>query len=76
MTRFVEEDDMEHARWLATIHYNTDAGPLTVDHAIEEIEDLHDIVEAGPNFYTIDQIVIVIAKNIEPGLTVEKAEAL
>jgi hypothetical protein len=67
---------MEHARWLAMIHYMTDAGSLRVDHAIEEIEDLHDIVEAGPNFYTIEKIEIVLAHNIEPGLTVEKAEHL
>lgn len=67
---------MELARWLATIHYMTDAGSLQVDHAIEDLEDLHDIVERGPNFYAIERIEIVIANNIEPGLTVEKAEQL
>lgn len=67
---------MTHARWLAMIHYMTDAGSLQVDHAIEEIEDLHDIVERGPNFYTIEKIEIVLAKNIQPGLTVEAAEKM
>jgi hypothetical protein len=67
---------MEHARWLAMIHYQTDAGLLRVDHAIEEIEDLHDIVERGPNFYTIAVIEIILQDNVEPGLTVEKAETL
>jgi hypothetical protein len=66
---------MKHARWLATITYRTDNGLVAVDHAIEEIEDLHDIVERGPNFYAIEEIRIVIANNIEPGLTVEIAEA-
>lgn len=60
-------------RWLATITYRTDDGPVGVDHAIEEIEDLHDIVERGPNFYAIEKIEIVLARDIEPGLTVEIA---
>lgn len=64
----------KHKRWLVTVTYRTDNGPVAVDHAIEEIEDLQEIVERGPNFYAIEEIRIVIANNIEPGLTVEIAE--
>lgn len=45
-------------RWYAEITYNTNAGLLDVAHAFEELEELHDIVERGPNFYAIKQIVI------------------
>lgn len=68
----------EISRWIATIYYRTDGGILDVTHAIEELEDLHDIVEAGPNFYAIARIEIVLADPSfpKPGLTVEEAEKL
>lgn len=68
----------EAPRWTATVHYRTDNGPLDVTHLIEELEDLHDLVEAGPNFYAIDRIEIVLTDQSypKPGLTVEEAEAM
>lgn len=45
-------------RWVATIYYRTDAGVVDVEHQFEELDMLHDIVERGPSFYTIDRIEI------------------
>jgi hypothetical protein len=45
-------------RWVATIYYRTDAGLIDVEHEFEELDMLHDLVESGPSFYTIDRIEI------------------
>lgn len=63
-------------RWTATIEYATEAGPVDVTHDLEEIADLHDLVERGPHWDTIERIVIVRSGKVEAGLTVEKARAL
>ena len=47
-------------RWRATITFNTDAGQITDVQTFEEIEELHQIVEEGPNFYAIHEIVITV----------------
>ncbi len=63
-------------RWAATITYKTDNGPLEVDHVFQELEDLHDLVERGPNFFAIEKIVVTInAGPFETTPTVEEAEA-
>lgn len=58
-------------RWWATIHYRTENGIIEVDHMIEELDMLHDIVERGPDFYAIDHIEIRHSKNPTPNLTIE-----
>ncbi len=63
-------------RWAATVTYRTDSGPLDVDHVLTEISDLHDLVERGPHWDTILGIVIQRINPIDPGITVEQAEAL
>ncbi|AOR77190.1 hypothetical protein [Novosphingobium resinovorum] len=60
-------------RWTAHITYRRDAGDETRQHSFEEIEQLHDIVERGPNFYAIKSIVIVPNGRCEP-MTIEQAE--
>lgn len=45
-------------RWSAVIYYRTDAGVIDVQHEIEELEEVAEIVERGPNWYSIDRIVI------------------
>lgn len=37
-------------RWIATMTYRTNNGPLGVDHAFDELEELQDIVERGPSW--------------------------
>lgn len=63
-------------RWIATVHYRTDTGIVDVQHDLEEIADLHDLIENGPHWDTIDHIHIVRSDKTYAELTVEQAEAL
>lgn len=63
-------------RWLATVFYATDVGLIDVQHDLDEIGDLHDLIERGPHWDTVDHIEIVRSNKIVAGLTVERAEAL
>ena len=58
------------------IYYRTDSGLVDVTHDCQELYEIHDLVEAGPHWDTIDRIVIVRGEVLIDGLTVEKAEAL
>ena len=65
------------ARWRAIVWYRTDHGLVDVEHLIEEIEDLHDLVEAGPHFDTIENISIFRTGHVDgETLTVEAAQKL
>ena len=44
------------------IVYNTEDGDDVMEHKISEIGEIHDIVEAGPSFYAIREIVITLAE--------------
>lgn len=60
-------------RWLATIYYRSETGGVDVDHDIEELEELHDIVERGPDWHTIDKIVVTLARRVGDEITLEEA---
>mgnify|MGYP001582436410 CR=1 FL=1 len=47
-------------RWLVNIEYRTDNGPLAVEHEIEEIASLAELVERGPDWNTIDRMTIIL----------------
>jgi hypothetical protein len=40
------------------VQYRTDAGLIDIEHEIDELEELQDIVERSPSFYAIDRIEI------------------
>ena len=61
-------------RWNVTITYRCDSGDRDEVRAIEEMSELHDIVERGPSLYAIKQILIEPAGRCGP-VTVEDAEA-
>lgn len=61
------------ARWLATIYYRSESGGVDVDHDIEELEELHDIVERGPDWHSIDKIVVTLARRVDDEITLEEA---
>lgn len=61
-------------RWWVVIHYRTDNGVIEVDHMIEDLDMLHDIVERGPDFYTIEKIEIRHSKPDDNSLTIERSE--
>jgi hypothetical protein len=65
-------------RWNATVHYRTDDGPLNVEHTLLELRDLHDLVERGPHWDTIERIEItrVVPDYGDATLTVERSEQL
>lgn len=64
------------ARWIATVHYRTEAGLCDVTHDLLELHELHDLVERGPHWDAIDHIEIVRADGRERELTVEEAQEL
>ena len=64
-------------RWQAIIWYRTETGLVDVTHDLEEIEDLHDLVEAGPHFDTIENVSIFRVGHLDgERLTVERAATL
>lgn len=64
-------------RWLAEITYRTESGPNVVPHDLEELDELHDLVERGPHWDTIDMIQIFrVEHNTDADLTVEAAAKL
>lgn len=60
-------------RWVATITYRHDTRDETRMVSFEELYELHDIIEAGPNFYAISDIVIKPGSRVRPR-TVEMDE--
>lgn len=61
-------------RWNVTITYRTERGPLEVDHAVMEFEEIHDLIEQGPSFETIERVIVTYAFGVIPK-TIEQAEA-
>jgi ribose 5-phosphate isomerase len=45
-------------RWMMSIIYRTDNGPVVVDYDMDEIEDADGIVERGPDWRAIMDITI------------------
>lgn len=66
---------MSDFRWCAKVLYRTDNGLIDVEHMFNELEQLHDIVEAGPSWQAIDHIIVVYT-GLHEKLTVEEAAAL
>jgi hypothetical protein len=63
--------------WQATVLYQTDTGLVDVTHDLDEIYDLGDLIEQGPHFDTVSQIVITRIGHVEdPAMTVEQAARL
>lgn len=60
-------------RWVAQITYRRGAGNEKRLVSFEELYELHDIIEAGPDFYSIEDIVIRTNGRIAP-TTIEMAE--
>lgn len=63
-------------RWTVTITHRSVYGSAAVQFDIEELEELQDIVEAGPDWHTIEYIDVRLTNNPMPELTMEQADAL
>lgn len=62
---------VEVPRWKAVVNYRSNTGIIDVHHDIEEIEDLQDIVERGPDWNTIRDITITLNEGRE--MTIEQS---
>lgn len=62
-------------RWKAVATYRTANGPVDVEHFFEELEELHDLIEAGPDWNALVDIRVTLCRVIYPGSTIEDAEA-
>jgi hypothetical protein len=47
---------MSHFRWIATVKYRTDAGLTEVDYQFEEMFELQDLIERGPDWNCIESV--------------------
>ena len=63
-------------RWRASVLYRHDAGLRSRFFDIEELEEIHDLVEAGPHWDTIFHINITPIGRDDKTLTVEEAARL
>jgi hypothetical protein len=66
----------DHFRWIAVVTYRAEAGPIEIDHHFEELEELHSLIERGPDWNTIETIVVRLNPNRTeyPDDTIETAE--
>jgi hypothetical protein len=51
-------------RWLATVTYRSNAGPVSVTYDIEELDEIQQLVERGPDWNSIIDIRIVLARKL------------
>jgi hypothetical protein len=65
------------ARWHAVVHYRADAGLVDVEMHLREMGDLHERIELGPHWDTIDRIEIRRINHVDSArLTLEQAKKL
>ena len=57
------------------IWYRTDGGSIDVSYAVEELDELSELVERGPDWNTIERIEIVLARVTDPMLTIETSRS-
>ena len=63
---------MPKVQWIADVTYRTKKGPVDVRHHMEELLELHELIERGPSFLCIEDISIRYVSPIgTPGMTVE-----
>jgi len=58
--------DGDFPRWKATITYRSRDGRKSQVETFEELEELHHIIESGPNFYCIETIVVCLNPEAAP----------
>jgi hypothetical protein len=64
-------------RWHAVAYYRTNEGTVDVHYDLEELYELHDLIEHGPHWDTIERIKVIRVNHVTtPDLTVEQAKKL
>lgn len=64
-------------RWHAEVSYRTDKPNnfLLVEHDLSELADLHDLIERGPHWDTVEEITITrVNHSTGKDLTIEEAK--
>lgn len=70
-------DDERLIRWHAVVHYRTENGTPEVEHDLEELGELHDLIELGPRLDTITRTEVLRVNHcMAPDMTVEQAAEL
>ena len=62
-------------RWHVVAWYRTDSGLVDVEHDIEELAELQELIERGPNWLALERIDIRY-RGVPVKLTIEEAEKL
>ncbi|TIM38705.1 MAG: hypothetical protein E5Y55_32940 [Mesorhizobium sp.] len=47
-------------RWKAVLVYDHQNGPITIEHFLEEISELHNVIEHGPDWNTLITCTVTI----------------
>jgi len=58
-------------RWVMTVIYRGEVGPVVVDHDMEEISEAAEIIEYGPDWNAILDISIQLSRVTEHGVTLQ-----
>ena len=66
---------MNEPRWTATVTYRSEVGLVPVEHDIAELAELHDLVEAGPDWNCITESSVKLNRRYYD-VTIEEAEKL
>ncbi len=70
------DEDEEGLRWLVTIVYRSGhLGAIDIEHHVEELAELQEIVERGPDWNCLERIEIRLnpRRVTSPGDTLEKS---
>lgn len=60
-------------RWKVVATYRSEAGPIDVTHEVEELFEVHNLIERGPDWNALASIRITLATPACPGMTLEEA---
>ncbi len=63
-------------RWKVILEHRTDFGPVETEFEIEELDELPELFERGPDWRTMIRCTVTLARNTESNLTVEQAAGL
>jgi hypothetical protein len=68
----------QHPRWIATATYRGEHAPTVVEHHVEELSEVQDLIERGPDWNALVHVNIVLnpLRLTYQDLTVERAEDL
>lgn len=61
-------------RWKAVATYNSEAGPVDIEHDIEELDEIADLIERGPDWNSLIDIRITLANRLYDCTVEEQAD--